>query len=249
MAAQIRYRKMGWTETGLHGDDENKFEMTGEAWLEQKRGAYSWKAAIQQLTLYKCKPLPEDLDPHSQVAVSKYVNNKSKIMRLDCTELGMVMTIVKSSRDTNGESLEMEWILSPHSGETPIHIHPTAIETYEILSGELEVFKKDKWITARVGEKITIESGEPHTFKNTTDEFVRVYNTHQPAMEFENFFKGLHKFAKSGLVKNGKMNFKSIVGISTLWTNYSKEIVSVKPPAFLMRVLGIYGKMIGLNFK
>ncbi len=125
-------------------------------------------------------------------------------MQLDCTEFGMVMTILKTSKDTDGKSLEMEWTLSPKSGGTPIHIHPAAIETYEILRGELEVFKKDKWITARVGEKITIEKGEPHTFKNTTDEFVRVYNTHQPAMDFENFFKGLHKFAKADLLKMRK---------------------------------------------
>jgi mannose-6-phosphate isomerase-like protein (cupin superfamily) len=170
-------------------------------------------------------------------------------MQLDCSELGMVMTIVKTSQDTDGQSLEMEWTILPNSGGTPIHIHPTAIETYEIISGELEVFKKDKWITARVGEKITIERGEPHTFRNTTTEFVRVYNTHQPAMEFERFFIGLHKFAKSGLIKNGKMNFKSIVGVSTLWTNYPKEIVSVNPPSFVMRVLGGLGRVIGMNFK
>ena len=177
------------------------------------------------------------------------MQSNQKVMQLDCTELGMVMTIVKTSKDTGGKSLEMEWTLSPNSGGTPVHIHPAAIEIYEILSGELKIFKKDKWITARAGERITIEKGEPHTFKNATDEFVRVYNTHQPAMEFENFFTGLHKFAKSGLVKSGKMNFKSIVGISTLWTNYSKEIVSVKPPSFVMKALGAWGRLIGINFK
>lgn len=170
-------------------------------------------------------------------------------MQLDCTELGMVMTIVKNSNDTGGKSLEMEWTLSPNSGGTPIHIHPAAIETYEIISGQLEVFKKDKWITARAGEKITIEKGEPHTFKNITQEYVRVYNTHQPAMNFEGFFKGLHKFSKSGLVKNGKMNLKSIIGISTLWTNYSQEIVSVNPPSFVMRAMGALGRMMGMNFR
>lgn len=170
-------------------------------------------------------------------------------MQLDCTELGMAMTIVRTSQDTDGKSFEMEWTLSPNSGGTPVHIHPFAIETYEILNGELEVFKKDKWITARAGEKVTIEKGEPHTFKNTSDEFVRVYNTHQPAMEFESFFRGLHKFAKSGLVKGGQMNFKAIVGVSTLWTNYSKEIVSVKPPSFIMHVLAVYGRLVGINFR
>lgn len=170
-------------------------------------------------------------------------------MKLDCTALGMVMTIIKTSRDTHGSSLEMEWTISPKSEGTPIHIHPAAIETYEILSGELAVYKKDRWITAKVGDKITIEKGEPHTFKNPTNQFIRVYNTHQPAMAFEQFFRGLEKFAKSGLVQNGKMNFRSTVAISTLWTNYSKEIVSVQPPAFVMHALAAYGRLTGTNFK
>ena len=170
-------------------------------------------------------------------------------MQLDCTELGMLMTIMKTSKDTDGKSLEMEWTLTPNSGGTPVHIHPEAIETYQILAGELQVFKKDKWITARVGQKIVIEKGEPHTFKNATNEFVRVYNTHEPAMDYENFFKGLHKFAKSGLVKDGRMNFKSVVAISTLWTNYPKEIVSVKPPSFVMKALAAFGRLHGVNFK
>ena len=161
----------------------------------------------------------------------------------------MVMTIRKTSKDTDGKSLEMEWMLSPRSGGTPVHVHPHAIETYEILSGELEVYKNDKWITAKTGDKVTIEKGERHTFRNNTNEFVRVYNTHQPAMRFEDFFRGLHKFANSGLVKNQKMSFKSVVGISTLWTNYSQEIVSVVPPSFIMRLLGSLGRLTGMNFK
>ena len=140
-------------------------------------------------------------------------------MKLDCSEIGMVMTIVKTGTDTQGQSLEMEWTLSPNSAGPPVHIHPSA------------------------------ERGEPHTFKNTTNKYVRLYNTHQPAMHFEDFFKGLHKFAKSGLVRNGKMSFRSVVGISTLWTNYPDEIISVQPPSFVMKALGALGRMTGTNFK
>lgn len=170
-------------------------------------------------------------------------------MKIDCQELGILMTVVKTAEDTSGKSLEMEWTLAPNSGGTPVHIHPEAIETYEILSGELEIFKNDRWITAKEGEKIIIEKGVPHTFKNNTDQEVKVYNTHQPSMAFEDFFKGLEKFSKSGLVKKGKMNFKAIVGISTLWTNYRKEIISIKPPYIVMKTLGAYGRLIGLDFK
>lgn len=66
-------------------------------------------------------------------------------MQLDCTGLGMLMTIVMSSKDTGGKSLEMEWTLSPSSAGTPVNVHPAAVETYEIRSGKLEVFKEDKW--------------------------------------------------------------------------------------------------------
>jgi mannose-6-phosphate isomerase-like protein (cupin superfamily) len=169
--------------------------------------------------------------------------------QLDCSQIGMIMTITKSSKDTNGKSLEMEWLLAPRSGGTPVHIHPEAIETYEILNGQLEVFKGDKWITAKAGDKVTIEKGEPHTFRNATNDYVRVYNTHQPAMQFEGFFKGLHKFANSGLVKNGKMSFKSVAAIATLWGNYPREIVSVKPPAFVMRIMGAIGRLMGTNIR
>ncbi len=36
--AEKFYRKRGWKETGLYGDDEIKFEMTREKWLEIKSG-------------------------------------------------------------------------------------------------------------------------------------------------------------------------------------------------------------------
>lgn len=30
------YRKLGWTETGVHGEDEIKFEMSREEWMKKK---------------------------------------------------------------------------------------------------------------------------------------------------------------------------------------------------------------------
>jgi hypothetical protein len=73
---------------------------------------------------------------------------------LDCKEIGMTMTIVKSSDDTNGKSLEMEWLLAPRPGSPPIHIHPKAIETYEILDGEMEFFLREK------GERFWTDLGQ-----------------------------------------------------------------------------------------
>lgn len=35
-------------------------------------------------------------------------------------------------------------------------------------------------ITAKAGDKIVIEKGVPHTFKNATNDFVLVNNAHEP---------------------------------------------------------------------
>lgn len=170
-------------------------------------------------------------------------------MKLDCTEIGMMMTIVKDAHQTGGRSLEMEWEVLPKAGEPPVHIHPHALETYEILEGEMEFYVNGKWTRARKGDKVQVEKGEPHTFRNQSDRIVRVYNTHQPAMNFEGFFTGLHKFSNSGLIKNGKITFKGMMGLSTLYNSYPDEIVSVKPPAMAMKLLGGLGKLMGIHFK
>ena len=170
-------------------------------------------------------------------------------MKLECREIGMNMTIVKGASETNGDALEMEWELLPFEGGPPVHIHPNAVETYEILEGEMEFYVGGKWVKAKSGDKLEVAKGQPHSFRNSSGSIVRVYNTHQPALRFEGFFKGLHRFANSGLVRNGKISFKGLMGISTLYNNYPDEIVSVKPPAIAMKVLGGLGKVIGTNFK
>ncbi len=99
----------------------------------------------------------------------------------------------------------MEWELAPYSGKPPLHTHPNAIETYEILEGEMEVFFNDKWSTLKKGNKATVDKGISHTFKNSTNKTVRVYNTHQPAMKFDEYFEGLCKIVNT-LSVNGKNN-------------------------------------------
>ena len=170
-------------------------------------------------------------------------------MELGGKEIGMAMTILKNSAETNGKSFEMKWEVFSGPGSPPIHIHPYAIETYEILEGEMELYINGNWINARKGDKLQVEKGQPHTFRNNSGASAFVYNTHQPAMNFEGFFRGLDDFSKSGLIKDDKMSFKAVLGIARLYTRYNKEIVSVKPPAFLFRLFSLMGKVMGINYK
>src|SRR3989337_237484 len=134
---------------------------------------------------------------------------------LDMTPLGMKFTGVKTSEDTGGKSLDLHWELLPgcNMKDPLVHTHPHAIETYEILEGEMEFFVKDKWITAQRGDKLKVEKGVTHAFRNPTQNVVKVYNTHEPALKMENYFEDVVKVldkVTNNRSEKFRMNLKSM---------------------------------------
>ncbi len=173
---------------------------------------------------------------------------------LDMTPLGMIFTVVKSKKDTEGKSLDLEWQLLPQCNmvDPLYHVHPEAIETYHIVEGEMEFFVKDKWISAKAGDKLKVDIGVKHAFRNHTDKIVKVYNTHEPAFDMEDYFEDVCKVVE--LAKNRKTNkvsmknIKTLLLFGTLMRNYRKEIVAVDPPDFLVRILGNISKILGIDY-
>ncbi len=173
---------------------------------------------------------------------------------LDLSPLGMIFTVVKSKNDTDGKSLDLTWEVLPQCNmKDPLyHIHPEAIETYQILEGEMEFYVKDKWIKAVKGDKLTVEKGVNHTFRNPTDNIARVYNTHEPAFDMESYFEDVSKVLKlasnNGTKPVSMKNPKTMLLFGVLMNNYRKEIIAVKPPDFLVRNVGRLAKFIGVDY-
>jgi len=163
---------------------------------------------------------------------------------LDHGPLGMKFYIKKTAAETNGQSFEMEMELGPQTVAGILHIHPHALETYEVLQGKFDVNVNGKWKTLSVGEKVAVEKGVPHTFGNASNE-TRVYNTHQPAMKFDQFFEAMYKLANSGVIKSNQVTLKLVLYVSVVWTNYKDEIQSVSPPYAIMQVFGFIGRLLG----
>lgn len=164
---------------------------------------------------------------------------------LDLGPLDTKFYIERTGAETGGKSLEMEWELGPKTGGTPVHVHPHATESYEVIEGQLDVFVNDEWRTLKPGDRVTVEPGVPHTFRNTSPEVTRVHNVHRPAMRFGEYFYRLDKLANSGVISSGRMTPKAILHLSILMTSYPSEIRSVRPPFAVMRVLAIVGRMLG----
>jgi len=164
---------------------------------------------------------------------------------LDLAPMGLSLGIMKTAAETGGESFEMQMTLAPKSGGTPIHVHPTALETYEVLAGSFEVYIDGAWKLVKTGERVGVPRGMAHSFRNPGAEPARVYNTHRPALRFADYFEGLWRIAESGMVKPGFKNWQTILALSALMSAYPEEIRSVSPPNAVVRLLGAFGAWLG----
>ena len=168
------------------------------------------------------------------------------------TAVGMKFLVIQSSADTGGKSLDLHWELLPgcNMKDPLVHIHPNAIETYEVLEGEMEFFVKDKWLPAKKGDQLTVEKGVTHAFRNPSGEIVSVFNTHQPAFNMEHYFedvcKVLDKLTAKG-EKKFKMNLKAMLYMGVLMNHYRHDIIAKRPPDAAIKMLGFTGKLFGIK--
>lgn len=172
---------------------------------------------------------------------------------LDLTPLGMKFTVLQTGADTEGKSLDLHWELLPgcNMKDPLVHIHPNAIETYEILEGEMQFFVKDKWINAKSGDKLTVPIGVVHAFRNPSDKIVKVFNTHQPALQMEAYFEDVSKVldkVTNNRKKDFKMNLKSMLYMGVLMNNYRNDIIAKNPPDFAIKILGFIARLLKIKY-
>jgi mannose-6-phosphate isomerase-like protein (cupin superfamily) len=172
---------------------------------------------------------------------------------LDMTPVGMKFTVLRTGRDTAGKSLDLHWELLPKCNmkDPLVHVHPNAIETYEVLEGEMEFFVKDRWIPGKKGDKLTVDKGVTHAFRNTTDKVVTVYNTHEPALRMENYFEDVCKVldkVTDDRRKAFRMDLRSMLYMGVLMSKYRREIIAKSPPDAAIRILGFIGKLLKMNY-
>lgn len=115
----------------------------------------------------------------------------------------------------------------------------------------MEFFVKDKWLPAKKGDKLSVPKGVTHCFRNPTESVVTVYNTHEPALRMENYFEDVCKVLDKltdKRTKEHKMNLKAMLYMSVLMNNYRNEIIAKSPPDAAIKVLGVLGKALGINY-
>jgi mannose-6-phosphate isomerase-like protein (cupin superfamily) len=158
--------------------------------------------------------------------------------------------ITRSAADTAGELFEATNWIGPEMPGPPVHVHPTADESYEVIDGALDVSVDGEWRTLRAGESATVPAGVPHTLRNATKETVRIVNIHRPALRFESFFREMQALIGQGKIKHlPPKEPRSAIYVAMLFGQYPDEIRVVKPPSGVFRALALVGRALGFKLK
>ena len=113
----------------------------------------------------------------------------------------------KTARETGGESLGADLVVSPRGGN-PLHVHPLQTEYFRAVSGTLGIQVGDEQRWLREGEEAIVLPGTPHRWWNDSDEEeAQVSMEFRPALNSEVFFETLYGLAQDGRVdRNGVPN-------------------------------------------
>jgi quercetin dioxygenase-like cupin family protein len=164
--------------------------------------------------------------------------------------MDMRWEITRGAADTAGELFEATNWIGPEMAGPPVHVHPTAEESYEVIEGALDVCVDGQWRTVRTGESATAPAGVAHTLRNATKEPVRIVNVHRPPLQFESMFREMQSLIAQGKIKHlPPKEPRSAIYVAMLFDKYPDEIRVVKPPAGVFKGLALLGRALGFKLE
>ena len=160
----------------------------------------------------------------------------------------MVWEIVRNGEDTDGEVLEANSWLGPHSPSPPVHVHDNAEDSFEIVEGRLDVKLDGTWRTYGPGERAAAAPGHRHTLRNSHDEPVRFINRHRPAADNEGFFRDMASLTSTGRMGAGIPHSpRQAIYVAMLFQAHPTAIRTSRPQRFAFAALSGLGRMLGMN--
>jgi len=126
------------------------------------------------------------------------------------------------------------------------HVHPHQDESFELLSGTLEVFAEGRWKRLQQGESVRIAKATVHGFRNSTDTVARAINTHDPGLRILEYWKEIERLVRQGKV-TGMSGLRNGIYLSLLVMEFRREIVVVRPPDWFLRILAKLGRAFGFK--
>ncbi len=103
-----------------------------------------------------------------------------------------------TNESTGGEFGLYKVELAARSPGAKPHFHRAMSESFHVLSGELELYNGEKWVTGRAGDFLYVPVGGLHGFKNATDEPMTMLMLFSPGAPREEYFERVAEMSQRG---------------------------------------------------
>jgi mannose-6-phosphate isomerase-like protein (cupin superfamily) len=128
--------------------------------------------------------------------------------------------------------------IGPNGKGSPLHLHRTIAETFEVERGLLamEFGAAGRTRTLFAGERVEIAPGEAHSFRNPLGEATVFVSTATPGAQFEKFLRAMYGLAADGRTNSDGMPTDPRALALTL--HYADLVLPVAPRALQGAVIG-----------
>ena len=158
---------------------------------------------------------------------------------------GHRIIFMKTTQDTDGELLLMDWIGRPGWKAGPVHVHSFQEERFEVLSGTLGSHAAGVELTHKPGDEVVVvPPGVEHTVWNAGEEEVHALVELRPAsVRTETMLETVF-----GLAQDGKLSKAGIPSnpfrLALIVHDYEDQIYLAQPPLVVQRALfGVLAKV------
>lgn len=159
---------------------------------------------------------------------------KNKTIRNPIT--GQEIRFIQTSKDSNGQLLEMESTYSAMSQEPPSHYHPYQDEFFTIISGEITIrLDGEERHTLQAGDTFEIPRNQIHAMWNATNQKAVVNWQVRPALNTEQLLETIMGLAADG--KCNKQGRPGILQVALTSGRYNKELRLLSPPLLIQKVV------------
>lgn len=158
---------------------------------------------------------------------------------------GESITFVRTSRETEGQLVELAFSVTPGGAPPAPHVHPQQIETFAVHEGRCRVSVDGREHELAAGEVLTVPPGVSHTWTALSE--LRMTVTLEPAQRADEFFEGLFALANAGCVND--KGLPSPLHFAVLLDDYRDLVYLAAAPVALqkatMAVLAKIGRALG----
>jgi quercetin dioxygenase-like cupin family protein len=156
---------------------------------------------------------------------------------------GETLQFVKSAAETNGEYVLVEAVIEPDGFVAAAHAHPYQTETFEVLEGTIEFTAGGEKIVAGPGEKVVVERGTAHKFRNASITAARFRCEVRPALRFEQLIETMFALASDG--KTNRKGLPNPLRLAVIARHHFDDVRLPFPPVWMQRLGLALGAPVG----